>query len=99
MTGITKSIVAATALAVAAPVPAHADKASEINRALRTVFDSHDANRDGRLDTAEITHFADDLFAAMDTNGDQLTSRREFRGLSLAGLSRCLRDRRGPDGR
>jgi hypothetical protein len=48
MTGIIKRIVAATALAVSAPVPAHADKASEIDCALRTVFNSNDANRRAR---------------------------------------------------
>ena len=47
MAGIIESIAAATALIVAAAVPAHADKASEIDRALRTVLDSNDANRDG----------------------------------------------------
>jgi hypothetical protein len=83
MAGIIKSIVAAAAL-VDAAVPARADKASEIDGALRTVFGSNDADRDGRLGTAEITHFVNDLFAAMDTNGDRLVSHREFRELSLS---------------
>jgi hypothetical protein len=83
MAGIIKTIVAVTAFIVATAVPAHADKASEIERALATAFDGNDANRNGSLDAAEITPFVDDLFAATDTNSDRLVSHGEFRGLSL----------------
>jgi len=78
-----RTMIAAAAVVVATALPAYADKTEEIDAALRTVFRSNDANRDGVLDSAEITHFIDDLFAATDTNSDRLVSHGEFRGLSL----------------
>lgn len=83
MTRVFKRLIAVTAVVVATAVPAYADKASQVDAALRTVFSGKDANRDGVLDSAEITNFTSDLFAAMDTNGDRLVTQREFHGLSL----------------
>lgn len=83
MAGVRKTTIAVAALVLATAVPAYADKASEIDAALRTVFNSHDADRDRTLDSAEVTNFVEHLFAAMDTNGDGLVTRREFYGLSL----------------
>lgn len=71
------------ALVLATAGPAYADKASAIDAALRTVFNSHDTNRDHVLDSAEVTTFVHDIFAAMDTNGDRLVTKREFHDLSL----------------
>jgi hypothetical protein len=83
MTGVCKTTLAAAALVLATVVPASADKASEIDAALRTVFKSKDVDRNGVLDSAEITNFVNNLFAAMDTDGDRLVTQREFHGLSL----------------
>ena len=63
--------VAAIALVSAAALPAHADKASEIERALRTAFNSADANRNGVLTARENNTFVENLFLAMDANGDR----------------------------
>ena len=75
--------VAAIAIVSAAALPAHADKASEIERALRTVFDSADANRDGVLTAPEHNAFVENLLLAMDVNGDRRLTQREFHALSL----------------
>jgi len=75
--------VAAIAVVSASTLPAHADKASEIERALRTGFNSADANRDGVLTAPEHNTFVENLFLAMDANGDRRLTQREFHALSL----------------
>jgi hypothetical protein len=76
-------LVGATALVVATALPAHADKAAEIDRALRTVFKGADANGDRVLSAPEHNTFVENLFLAMDTNGDRRLTQREFHALSL----------------
>src|SRR3954471_3790987 len=78
MTGVCKTTIVAAALVLATVVPASANKASEIDAALRTVFKSKDVDRNGVLDSAEITNFVNNLFAAMDTDGDRLVTQRAF---------------------
>lgn len=74
---------AALAIVSATALPAHADKRSEIERALRTGFDSADADRDGVLTAPEHNTFVENLFLAMDANGDRRLTQREFHELSL----------------
>lgn len=73
--------VAAVLLGIAAP--AHADKASEINSALKAAFDSKDPDRDGTLDPSEVSNFVASLFKTVDVDGDGLITKGEFRRLSL----------------